>query len=472
MLPGEMAARAVGRTTRWAPEISLRHRSWGGGRVLPVGWPVVALFLGLPLWWALGTSAFIAPVLALPLALVLVEQRPISAPRGFGIWVLFLGWMLVTATQVHGLRDWAAFSYRSLGYVAATIVFLFLLNVPPDLLPTRRVINVMAGFWGLTVAGGLLGVFLPAVSFATPTELVLPSGLVEDRFINDMVHASTSSAKLFAAYPVHRPAAPFPYSNMWGATYALSLPFAVAALGALRRRVSRVVLISLLAISVVPLVLSLGRGAWLSIVLAAVYGLFRLVEGRRARGLLGVLLLLLLVTGLLIVTPLGDIIQVRAGAGYSDEGRLNLYTQSLRLTEASPLFGHGTPVEIPGSPSAGTHGQFWTVLVSHGVPGTLLFVGWLLWAWFRSGRRLWALPQHGPNVKLWSHLVITMALIQLPVYALLPWGMLVVMTAAGVFWREMLWGSYGIQPVQRRPEASTSSVPSSAPPVHTPTPRR
>jgi polysaccharide biosynthesis protein PslJ len=453
-----MAARAVGRTTRWAPEISLRHRSWGGGRVLRVGWPVVALFLGLPLWWALGTSAFIAPVLALPLALVLVEQRPISAPRGFGIWVLFLGWMLVTATQVHGLRDWAAFSYRSLGYVAATIVFLFLLNVPPDLLPTRRVINVMAGFWGLTVAGGLVGVFLPAVSFATPTELVLPSGLVEDRFINDMVHASTSSAKLFAAYPVHRPSAPFPYSNMWGATYALSLPFAAAAFGAVRRRATRVILISLLVVSVVPLVLSLGRGAWLSIVLAAAYGLFRLMEGRRARGVLGVILALLLLASLLVMTPLGDIISTRAEAGYSDESRLNLYTESLRLAQASPLFGHGTPVDIPGSPSAGTHGQFWTVLVSHGFLGTLLFVGWLLWAWFRSGRRLWTGKRGGPNVRLWCHLVISIAIVQLPVYALLPWGMLIVMTAAAVFWREALWGDQETHALLGHTEPSAASV--------------
>ena len=414
------------------------RRSWGGGRLAPVGWPLFALFVGLPLWWLLGASAFIGPLLALPLVLPLVGHREVQAPRGFGLWLLFLLWVFVTATQVVEPRDWAAFSYRALGYLAATVVFLYVLNVPRELLPTRTIVKGLAAFWVIVAAGGMVGVFVPAFSFSTPTEVLLPASLVQDPFVYDMVHASTSSAKAFAAYPIYRPKAPLPYTNMWGSVYALTLPFAFAALTMARARWRKLALISLIAISLVPLVFSLSRAAWLSIGVAGVYAVFRLASGGKGKALLGALVVVLLAGGLVVFTPLGEIMQVRFGAGYSNEGRLNLYSESLRLAQASPIFGHGAPVDIPGSPSAGTHGQLWTVLVSNGIPGTALFLGGLLWMAWHSGRDLWSGGRRRITVRFWTHLVIVIALVQLPFYALLPWGLVIVMVAAALFWREVL----------------------------------
>jgi O-antigen ligase len=382
-------------------------------------------------------SAFIGPLLALPLVLSLAGRREVLAPSGFGWWVLFLMWTLVTATQLEGARDIAAFSYRLLGYLAATAVFLYLINVPPTLLSTRTVVRVMACFWAVVVAGGLLGVFLPAFSFTTVTEALLPGQLLQDPFVRDMVGASTSSAKAFAAYPIFRPKAPLPYTNMWSSVYALTLPFAFAALTTgLRRR--NWIWLGLIGVSMVPLIFSLSRGAWLSIAATAVYALFRLLGRGRMRVLIAAVAILLLVGGLVLLTPLGDIILVRWGAGYSNEGRLNIYLESLHLARISPLFGFGAPVSVPGLPSAGTHGQLWTVLVSHGIPGTVLFLGGLLWMAVRSGTALWSGGIRRPTVRFWSHLVIVIALFQLPFYALLPWGLLIVMVAAGLSWREAL----------------------------------
>jgi polysaccharide biosynthesis protein PslJ len=436
-----------------APEVRMWRRSWGGGRLAPVGWPLFALLIGLPLWWFLGVSAFIAPLLALPLVLALVERREVLAPAGFGWWILFLMWAIVTATQLDGLRDWAAFSYRLLGYLGATVVFLYLINVPRALLSTRTVVKAMAGFWVVVVAGGMLGVFLPAFSFTTVTEALLPGVLLQDSFVHDMVRASTSSAKAFAAYPIFRPKAPLPYTNIWASVYALTLPFAFAALTMGRFRVTRWKWLGLIAVSLVPFIFSLSRGAWLSVAAAGAYALFRLLGRGKVRVLLGAVAILLLVGGVLLFTPLGDIILVRWGAGYSNEGRLNIYMESLRLAQASPIFGFGAPVSVPGLPSAGTHGQLWTVLVSHGIPGTVLFLGGLLWIAVRSGRALWSEGARGTTVRFWTHLVVVIALAQLPFYALLPWGLLIVMVAAGLFWREALpqqaaptrapaWGSW------------------------------
>jgi polysaccharide biosynthesis protein PslJ len=431
-------AEASLRTAPWTPETRLWRRYWGGGRFLPVGWPLYALFLGLPLWWLLGLSLFMGPLLAVPLALALAGSPNIRVPRGFGVWLLFLLWVVVTATQLHGLRDSGAFIYRTSGYIAATVIFLYILNVPRQLLPSRTIVNLMAGFWVLTVAGGLLGTLLPAFSITTPTELILPAPLLEDGFVQDMVQASTSSAKAFAAYPIHRPKAPFPYTNTWASVFTLTLPFAFAALGTVRRGRHRSLLLGTMVVSTVPFVFSLSRGAWLSVAMAGAYALVRILGGRKARALLGLLLAALVLGVLLSFTQLGDIIQVRLDAGYSDEGRLILYEESVRLAGDSPIFGFGAPQDIPGSPSAGTHGQFWTVLVSHGVLGTVLFVGWLMWAWVRSGRHLWSGDQASARLRWSTHLVITIALGQLLVYSLLPWGLPVLMVAVGLFWREVL----------------------------------
>jgi polysaccharide biosynthesis protein PslJ len=420
-----------------APEFRMWRRSWGGGRLAPVGWPLFALLIGLPLWWFLGVSAFIGPLLALPLVLSLAGSREVLAPSGFGWWVLFLMWSIVTATQLEGARDFAAFSYRLLGYLAATAVFLYLINVPTTLLSSRTVVRAMACFWAVVVAGGMLGIFLPAFSFPTVTEALLPNVLLQDPFVQDMVTASTSSAKAFAAYPIFRPKAPLPYTNMWASVYALTLPFAFAAL-TMRLRRRTWLWLGLIAISMVPLIFSLSRGAWLSIAATAVYALFRLLGRGRLRVLVGAVAILLLVGGLVLLTPLGDIILVRWGAGYSNEGRLNIYMESLHLARISPVFGYGAPVSVPGLPSAGTHGQLWTVLVSHGLPGTVLFLGGLIWMAVRSGRALWSGGARRPSVRFWSHLVIVVALVQLPFYALLPWGLLIVMVAAGLSWREAL----------------------------------
>jgi hypothetical protein len=61
-----------------------------------------------------------------------------------------------------------------------------------------------------------------------------------------------------------------------------------------------------------------------------------------------------------------------------------------------------------------------------------------MWAWVRSGRHLWSGDQASARLRWSTHLVITIALGQLLVYSLLPWGLPVLMVAVGLFWREVL----------------------------------
>ena len=67
-------------------------------------WALTALIAWMPLWWALGTASFIWIVAAAPMAVRLLRRWPIRAPRGFGLWLLFVTWMLASVTQVEGTR--------------------------------------------------------------------------------------------------------------------------------------------------------------------------------------------------------------------------------------------------------------------------------------------------------------------------------------------------------------------------------
>jgi O-antigen ligase len=285
--------------------------------------------------------------------------------------------------------------------------------------------------------GGLVGMILPAFSIHTLAEAFMPQKLLDDKFVKDLVSATTSSTRAFAAYPIHRPKAPFIYTNEWGATFAMTLPFAIASLGYIRTKLFRDLMVLLLIASVIPLVFSLDRGAWLSAGGALAYATFRLARGRNAQVLKAVTLGAVVVGTLLFVTPLGQIIQLRLTHGYGDEERAYLYRSSFALVQKSPIVGYGAPVDVAeGDLSAGTHGQLWTVLVSQGFPGLFFFTAFLLWALWKASRPL---PPGHPgdrHARFWCEIAIFTAIIQMPYYDLLPWGLPIAMIAAGLAWRE------------------------------------
>src|SRR5260370_7435504 len=62
-------------------------------------WPVTALLAGYPLWWALGVADFMWIILAVPMVARMLAwsrsgSRKIRVPSGFGLWLIFLLWVL------------------------------------------------------------------------------------------------------------------------------------------------------------------------------------------------------------------------------------------------------------------------------------------------------------------------------------------------------------------------------------------
>jgi len=402
------------------------------GSMIAASWPVYALFLGFPLWWALGMGGFIWPVLALPMAASLIMRPGVRGPRGFGIWLLFLVWMLGSASQLDESTRWLVFAYRASLYFSATVLFLYVYNAPEERLPTRRMLASVVGFWVLVVVGGYLGVLVPEGNFTTVVEKLVPQRFLANDWFAQLVHAQFAQVHDFLGYPVGRPAAPFVYTNEWGSNMGLLVPLVIASWSYVRRVWWRPVTMGLLVASVVPMVMSLNRGLWLSLGLGLLYASWRFALWGRGRAFGGILALVAVVGLLVAFTPLRGLVEDRLVTGHSNVARITLATEAGEGVLQSPLLGYGSPrpsAENPNLPSVGTQGQLWLVLFSHGIPGALFFVGWFALA-------MMATRKGSSRVRFWPHVTLVIALLQLPYYGMLPSQIHVVMLAAALALRD------------------------------------
>jgi hypothetical protein len=374
-------------------------------------WPLYVLFGVFPVWWALGMGAFIFPVAAIPMSISLLCRRPLRLPRGIGLWLAFLAWMLASGLMLHAggvprSGRVLAFFYRGSLYLSATVLFLYLYQTSPDRLPVKRVLTVMTWFLGWVLLLGVIGILDPHVQFRTAMQRVLPSSLSTNAFLHSLVHAQLASPNHLLGFSLARPLAPFNYTNEWGANVALLVPFAVALLYFIRTKATAVLLGAGLVLSVVPMIISLNKGLWLSLSAGLVLVALRLAVRGRVRGLVDRL------------------------AHSNTATRASLYQQAQQSAAGSPVLGYGAPVASTaseGGPSVGTHGQLWTILVSNGVPALVLYVGYLVHALWRY-RRL-------SEEYLWVQAVIFISLVQLPYYNALPVELPVVMVAVALLAR-------------------------------------
>lgn len=403
------------------------------GSQLPQGWVIAAAFVGLPVWWLLGLGAFVWVLVAVPMGLWLYAQPRVAVPRGFGVWLLFLGWTIVSALQLHDTMGPAlAFAYRLAIYTSCGILLLYVYNLPTTTLSNARIIRSLAILWMSGIGLGLLAQVAPTLNFHSPIEYIVP-GLGNQAFLHSLVHPRLAQVHTFLGFPLARPSAPFTYTNEWGSYMALLSPVFLYWLFREARARERVVGQAFLAGSLIPIVLSANRGMWLSLCVGALYAAARIAARGRIRSLMN-LIAVFAVLGLLVVaTPLRGIVTDRLETGHSDGGRLQLYEASVEGIRDSPLIGHGGPVQDEArganSPPVGTHGQAWLVAFSHGLPGFALFMGFLLWLLFvtRGG---------GPDdVRFWIHVAVFIGIFQTPFYSLLPAQLPLMFLLAGMVMR-------------------------------------
>lgn len=384
-------------------------------------WPLLIGLAGCPVWWLLGVVDVIWVGIALVMLGLLGRARNVAMPPGIGIWFLFLVLVLCSGLNLDSPGSLLVWGYRFSLYAAAGVIAVYAYNARRKLtLPV--IAGGLVALWVTTVVGGYLGVLFPEASFRTPMSYLLPGGLVSNDLVNTMVvrrFAEYNPDSYFDFSP--RPSAPYTYTNNWGQMFSILTPFVIVALVMWRKRRWTWLLAVALPIGLLPAFLTLNRGMFIGLGLAATYIGIRQAARGNARAILGIAALAVIAASVFTILPTEELLAQRLEDSSTTEDRASLYRQSIEVTMESPIFGYGVPTEAndPDLPPVGTQGQVWMVLVSHGPLALLCFLGWMFFAWLRS------LPRHD-LMPMIANAGLLVTLIQTVFYGLLPQGLPVV----------------------------------------------
>ncbi|MGW8482202.1 O-antigen ligase family protein [Microbacterium sp. NPDC055903] len=394
-------------------------------------WPFTAMLALFPLWWGFGAAEMVWIPLAACMVVLMIRRGGTMIPRGFALWLLFILLMLCSIIGIDTSGRMIGFVYRALLYLTVTVVFIYVYNARATL-TARYVLGVITVFWLWAVLGGYAGVFFPVASFRTPLAYILPQSLQANELIGEMV------VRRFTQYNPDgwlqidpRPSAPFLYTNGWGNVYSLTLPAVIAYMTMIRRGRRFWALVVLVPLSVVPAFLTLNRGMFVGLGVAAAYMLFRYALAGRLRQVA----LLAFVGVAFVITALSmgilDRLTDRLDTSTSTRDRANLYDETFTRTLQSPLFGYGAPRPsfVEDAPSAGTQGHVWMVMFSHGFPALVLFLAALAWMFFAT----WRVRS---TAMLVMHAIQLVILVEVFFYGVLPYGLILTFAAAAVVIRE------------------------------------
>ncbi len=400
------------------------------GVLLRADWALFGMMGLYPLWWVLGVQMFMWAVIPNLMLISVLMRPPIVVPKGFWVWAAFLSWMVVSGTQIDTITRMAVFVLRAGWYFGVTGWMLLLLD-RRRVRRTEAILKVLTLMWIFTVVGGLAGLAFPFFSFGTLARAVMPGFLLEDQFVSSMVTPGLADVQE-AAGGTPRPRAPYGFTNGWGAALALLTPFAIASIQTPNVGINKRFLQIMLVISVIPGVLSLNRGLWISLSLGLIYAAVRLGARGQVKALAAVLGLCVAVVIALFVTPLGDIATDRVDNGHSDEGRASLYQETIKKVSESPVIGFGGPrpqSSFVQGPSLGTHGHLWLVLMSQGFVGAALYFGF-------CASMLWHTRSPNTAMGFWGHIAVFIGMIQIFFYGQLPVEIFFIFSGAMIALRE------------------------------------
>ena len=123
-------------------------------RKLPDSWPLWVGVAGFPLFWALGVTPILFPLLAIPVTWKLLRGGRVRFPPGFGLWAMFLFWVLASSVTLNlhapgtlppsGNGRYFAYALRFADYVAMTVLMLYVGNRVAAKLSQRTVMTIMS----------------------------------------------------------------------------------------------------------------------------------------------------------------------------------------------------------------------------------------------------------------------------------------------------------------------------------------
>ncbi|MFF4991960.1 hypothetical protein ACFY19_32610 [Streptosporangium saharense] len=417
-------------------------------------WPIAALLVGYPVWWALGFGGLSIVVLAPVMAAVLWRRRPIKVPKGFGLWLMLLAGYLVSALMLGemppgtygdlGLGRVLGYLMRLALYVSLLIMVLYLGNLTERELPQLTLVRMLGVLFVTTVAGGLLGVFAPGADLTSPVEMLLPGWIADNPYVHNLIHPTAAQVQKVLGHASPRPEAPFEWANAWGSNVSVLLVWFVVGwwtYGGPRRRLA---VAPLLALCAVPVVYSLNRGLWIGLGVAAGYLLLRL--GARTR----IMACSAIAAGalLLLLSPLRTMVAARLDNPHSNDIRAFTVSATVAAARTSPIIGYGNTRNATGNhrtittgrtdwcgecghPPLGSDGQLWHLMITQGFVGAGLYV-----AFFAGAiRRHWS--DRSP-VGLAGVLVMILTLLYMFVYDGLVTPLSLYLISFALLWRNSM----------------------------------
>ncbi|QFY14927.1 hypothetical protein GBF35_45175 [Nonomuraea phyllanthi] len=422
--------------------------------MLSPAWPIAALLVGYPVWWALGFGGLAVIVLAVPMAVILWRRRPIRVPRGFGWWVLLICGYLLSGLM---LGEMPPGTYGELGpgrlvgyamrlalYVAVLVMVLYLGNLTERELPQLRLVRMLGVLFVTTIAGGLLGVFFPSFSFTSPLELVLPDWAAGNSFVQNLIHPTAAQTQKVLGFAMPRPEAPFEWANAWGNNVSVLLVWFVVGWWTYGGARQKAFVAAVLALAAIPVVYSLNRGLWIGLGLALVYLVVRL--GGRTRVALCAAAAVAAVA--FALSPLAALFAQRLDKPHSNDIRAFTVSATVAAAAHSPIIGYGNTRNAMGNhrtittgrtqwcdgcghPPLGSDGQLWLLLITQGFTGAALYVAFFVGAI----RRHWS--DRSP-VGLAGVLVMGLVLLYMFVYDGLVTPLSLYLISFALLWRNRL----------------------------------
>ncbi|WP_319459180.1 O-antigen ligase family protein [Micromonospora sp. RTP1Z1] len=388
----------------------VRPRGWS--LRLPTAWPLSALFVLYPLWWALGVSSFVFVIFAVPMLVQLHRRGPVRVPPGFGLWLVLLLWVLLSVLMLDlnapdtlaasGAGRYIGWGIRLANYLSMTVVMLYVLNLHERELPQRRVVRHFGFMAVVVVIGGYLGSLFPTFSFVAPLHFLLPQSIASQPFVASLMNVEFAQVQQVLAGEASspRPSAPFEYTNSWGENTAILLIWLLVGWVVLGRPARRVLGIAIALAAVFPIIYSLNRGLWIGLGISAVYVAMRLALRGRMAVLGGLALAVGLIGILIIATPLGRTFDERLQNGHSDDIRTTLSEGAIAAANHSPVLGYGGNRALIGSNRSiaigksddckqcgnrelGSNGQVWALLVGQGYVGAFCYSAFFLYCLWR-----------------------------------------------------------------------------------------
>jgi hypothetical protein len=380
-------------------------------------WPISWLLIGYPLWWALGLADFMWIILAVPMALRMIHWvrrgRHLRVPPAFGLWLLFLLCAVIGAATLGLTAPGTAassmshrfFSYadRTVSYLGITVLLLYAGNLTEHELPRRRLAWMLGLLAIYTTVGGLAAIADPHFQFSSPVELILPHSLRSNAFIHAVAHPGLAQLQNVLGGANARPKTLYEYTNTWAECLTLLIPWLVVGWWVARNRARQLLIVAVIVLAAATLLYSLNRGAWVG---AGALIAFLVVRHavRSPAQLVGTLGAAVAIIGVLaFATPVSSLISGRVQHGASNNLRASLDVLSVKDALASPVLGYGdtrkqigsangiargptTKCAICGQQEVGSTGQLWLLLVSNGIVGTVLYLGFFVAGMWRFRR--------------------------------------------------------------------------------------